>query len=70
MAGTLDFYGYKDEEIGLVSTAQQMQKEQNEKDAEQDVKIKENYDVNVIQQTEINTVVGPDGGINIDLGYW
>lgn len=70
MAGILDYYGYSDTETGLVSTTQQAQMEQSAKDAEQDVRIQENYDVNVTQQEEIGLVVKEDGSIKIDMGTW
>ena len=66
MAGILDYYGYSDEPTGLVSREIQ----QGAKDAEQDTKIKQNYDVNVTQQEEIGLVVKSDGSINIDMGSW
>ena len=54
MAGTLDYYGYKDDNTALVSAKTQEEWKQNAKDKEQDAKIQKNYDENVIQQDEID----------------
>lgn len=54
MAGSLDYYGYKDENTALVNAKTLEEWKQIQKDKEQDEKIKRNYDDNAIQQNEID----------------
>ena len=54
MAGSLDYYGYKDENTALVNAKTLEEWKQSQKDKEQDEKIKRNYNDNTIQQNEID----------------
>lgn len=54
MAGTLDYYGYDDKNIAIITEKDQDEYRQNQKDVEQDKNIKRNYDDNVVQQEEID----------------
>ena len=54
MAGSLDYYGYKDADTGLINSKTLEEYKQLAKDKEQDEKIKRNYDDNAIQQGEID----------------
>jgi hypothetical protein len=54
MAGTLDYYGYKDEDTALINAKTLEEWKQSAKDREQDEKIKRNYDDNTVQQSEID----------------
>jgi hypothetical protein len=54
MAGSLDYYGYKDDDTALISSKTIDKMKQSEKDKEQDARIERNYDDNLTQQSEID----------------
>ena len=63
-------YGYSDAGTQLVTVISQAEHKQNEKDKEQDIRIQKNYDDNVIQQEEIDSIISGGTMPVYDFGTW